>query len=89
MAPPQGQPHPGRQLAFLGAIFVVLYLLVFFGAGAAGSIANRLHPNLGLDLIGGTQVTYTAQVQGGGVRSGVGHGRGGERRALLCSFPTR
>jgi len=50
--------HPGRQLAVLGLVFVVLYLLVFFGAGAKGSFSNRLHPQLGLDLVGGTQATY-------------------------------
>jgi preprotein translocase subunit SecD len=52
--------RPGRQLAVLGLIFVVLYLLVFF-AGASGSFADRLHPRLGLDLIGGSRVTYTAK----------------------------
>ena len=56
MAPPQGQPHPGRQLAILAGLFVVLYLLVFFGAGASGSFTDRLHPKLGLDLVGGTRV---------------------------------
>jgi preprotein translocase subunit SecD len=56
VAPPQGQPHPGRQLAVLAGLFVVLYLLVFFGAGASGSVADRLHPKLGLDLVGGTRV---------------------------------
>jgi preprotein translocase subunit SecD len=53
--------HPGRQLAVLGLVFVVLYLIVFFGAGASGSFTNRLHPKLGLDLVGGTQATYQAQ----------------------------
>jgi preprotein translocase subunit SecD len=57
--------HPGRQLAVLGLVFVVLYLLVFFGAGATGSFANRLHPKLGLDLIGGTQATYQASLING------------------------
>ncbi len=61
--------HPGRQLAVLGAIFVVLYLLVFFAGGASGSFADRLHPKLGLDLVGGTQATYVATVQGGQVPS--------------------
>jgi preprotein translocase subunit SecD len=61
--------HPGRQLAVLGAIFVVLYLLVFFAGGASGSFADRLHPKLGLDLVGGTQATYIASVQGGQVPS--------------------
>jgi len=59
--------HPGRQLAVLGLVFVVLYLLVFFGAGATGSFANRLHPKLGLDLIGGTQATYQASLINGQV----------------------
>ncbi|WP_127503324.1 protein translocase subunit SecD [Actinoplanes solisilvae] len=61
--------HPGRQLAVLGAIFVVLYLLVFFAGGASGSFMDRLHPKLGLDLVGGTQATYIASVQGGQVPS--------------------
>src|SRR3954470_13079365 len=57
--------HPGRQLAVLGLVFVVLYLLVFFGGGAKGTFSDRLHPKLGLDLQGGTQATYIASVQGG------------------------
>ena len=61
--------HPGRQLAVLGLIFVVLYLLVFFAGGASGSIKDRLEPKLGLDLVGGTQATYIASVQGGQVPS--------------------
>jgi preprotein translocase subunit SecD len=61
--------HPGRQLGVLGLIFVVLYLLVFFAGGASGSFKDRLHPKLGLDLIGGTQATYIASVQGGQVPS--------------------
>ncbi|MFE9193891.1 protein translocase subunit SecD [Micromonospora sp. NPDC007208] len=59
MAPPQGQMRPGRQLAVLGFIFVVLYLLVFF-AGASGGWKDRLEPKLGLDLIGGTRLTLEA-----------------------------
>jgi preprotein translocase subunit SecD len=61
--------HPGRQLAVLGAIFVVLYLLVFFAGGASGSFTERLHPKLGLDLVGGTQATYIASVEGNQVPS--------------------
>jgi preprotein translocase subunit SecD len=57
--------HPGRQLAVLGLVFVVLYLLVFFAAGAKGSATDRLHPKLGLDLIGGTQATYQASLVNG------------------------
>jgi preprotein translocase subunit SecD len=60
--------RPGRQLAVLAAIFAVLYALVFF-SGASGSLQNRLKPKLGLDLVGGTQVTLIAQTQGGKVPS--------------------
>ncbi|BCB74215.1 hypothetical protein Pflav_006250 [Phytohabitans flavus] len=63
MAPPQGQMRPGRQLAVLGLLFVVLYLLVFLGG--SGSIRDRLEPKLGLDLIGGSRVTYTATTADG------------------------
>ncbi|GAA4686128.1 protein translocase subunit SecD [Phytohabitans rumicis] len=63
MAPPQGQMRPGRQLAVLGLIFVILYLIVFLGGD--GSLKNRLEPKLGLDLIGGSRVTYTATTTGG------------------------
>jgi preprotein translocase subunit SecD len=59
--------HPGRQLAVLGLVFVILYLLVFFAAGAKGSITERLHPKLGLDLVGGTQATYQASLINGQV----------------------
>ena len=52
--------HPGRQLAVLGGIFVVLYLFVFFAGGASGSFRDRLEPKLGLDLVGGTRVTLEA-----------------------------
>ncbi|GAB3060664.1 hypothetical protein GCM10027186_10360 [Micromonospora schwarzwaldensis] len=52
--------RPGRQLAVLGFIFVVLYLLVFFSGGASGSWKDRLEPRLGLDLIGGTRLTLEA-----------------------------
>jgi len=58
--------HPGRQLAVLGLLFVILYALVFFGAGATGSFADRLHPKLGLDLVGGTQATYQASLLSNG-----------------------
>ncbi|MEV6301679.1 protein translocase subunit SecD [Actinoplanes sp. NPDC051861] len=56
--------HPGRQLAVLGLVFVVLYLLVFFAGGAKGSFSDRLEPKLGLDLVGGTQATYIASQLG-------------------------
>ncbi|WP_422774421.1 protein translocase subunit SecD [Plantactinospora sp. WMMC1484] len=67
MAPPQGQMRPGRQLAVLGLIFTVLYLLVFFAAGAKGSWSDRLEPKLGLDLIGGTRMTLEAATEAGEV----------------------
>jgi preprotein translocase subunit SecD len=47
--------HPGRQLAVLGLIFVVLYLLVFFAAGREGQHLRAAAPKLGLDLVGGTR----------------------------------
>ena len=50
----------------LGLIFVVLYLLAFFAWGAKGPITERLHPKLGLDLVGGTQATYQASLQSNG-----------------------
>ncbi|MEQ4301916.1 protein translocase subunit SecD [Plantactinospora sp. B6F1] len=65
MAPPQGQMRPGRQLAVLGLIFTVLYLLVFFAAGAKGSWTDRLEPKLGLDLVGGTRMTLEAATEAG------------------------
>ncbi|MEU7908205.1 protein translocase subunit SecD [Actinoplanes sp. NPDC049118] len=58
--------HPGRQLAVLGLLFVILYSLVFFGPGASGSFTDRLQPKLGLDLIGGTQATYVAALDADG-----------------------
>jgi preprotein translocase subunit SecD len=58
--------HPGRQLAVLGLLFVILYALVFFGADAKGDWHERLHPKLGLDLVGGTQATYVASLQADG-----------------------
>jgi preprotein translocase subunit SecD len=56
--------RPGRQLAVLGLLFVILYTLVFF-SGTNGSLQNRLKPKLGLDLIGGTRVTLIAQTANG------------------------
>ena len=52
--------RPGRQLAVLGGILVVLYLLVFFSGGASGGWKDRLEPRLGLDLVGGTRLTLEA-----------------------------
>lgn len=55
--------RPGRQLAFLGAIFVILGAIVWFGG--SGSFGERLHPRLGLDLVGGTRVTLEATTKDG------------------------
>ncbi|GGM41292.1 protein translocase subunit SecD [Micromonospora sonchi] len=60
MAPPQGQMRPGRQLAVLAGMLVVLYLLVFFSGDASGGWKDRLEPRLGLDLVGGTRLTLEA-----------------------------
>jgi preprotein translocase subunit SecD len=49
--------RPGRQLAVLGLIFVILYLMVFFLGTGGMSWKERLEPKLGLDLVGGTRVT--------------------------------
>ncbi len=51
--------RPGRQLALLGAIFVILASAVWFGG--KGGWQDRLAPNLGLDLVGGSRVTLQAQ----------------------------
>jgi preprotein translocase subunit SecD len=55
--------RPGRQLAFLGAIFVILGAIVWFGG--KGGWQDRLEPRLGLDLVGGTRVTLTATTRDG------------------------
>ena len=58
--------RPGRQLAVLGLLFAILYALVFFAAVPDKmGMAERLKPRLGLDLIGGTRVTYEASTQTG------------------------
>ena len=55
--------RPGRQLAVLGLLFVVLFLMVFFvGLPKGGaSLQERLEPRLGMDLVGGTRAVYQAQ----------------------------
>src|SRR5882757_5145563 len=62
-SPPQGQMRPSRYLFTLAAIFVVLFgVVIGFGSG---SLKDRLKPHLGLDLIGGTTMTLTAQTADG------------------------
>ncbi|HEX5596336.1 MAG TPA: protein translocase subunit SecD [Micromonosporaceae bacterium] len=65
MAPPQGQMRPGRQLAVLGLLFAILYLLVFFAGTGGMTWKERLEPKLGLDLIGGKRVTLEAMTING------------------------
>ncbi|GHJ48579.1 hypothetical protein Cs7R123_59210 [Catellatospora sp. TT07R-123] len=47
----------------LGAIFVILASLAWFGG--KGGFSDRLAPQLGLDLVGGSRVTYKAVTQDG------------------------
>lgn len=61
--------RPGRQLALLGLIFVVLYLMVFFLGTGGMTWKERLEPKLGLDLVGGTRVTLEATTINGQVPS--------------------
>jgi preprotein translocase subunit SecD len=56
--------RPSRYLMVLTALFVVLFGLVLFtGPGSFG--ADRLKPNLGLDLVGGTSLTLIARTDTG------------------------
>ncbi len=58
MAPPAGTLRVGRYFLALLAIFVVLFGLVFLPG-------HRRTPKLGLDLEGGTQVTFQARTTNG------------------------
>jgi len=50
--------RPSRYLFALGTIFVVLFgIVIGFGSGSLG---DRLHPRLGLDLVGGSTMTLVA-----------------------------
>jgi preprotein translocase subunit SecD len=59
--------RPGRQLAVLGLLFVILYLMVFFVGIPKGGMSfdERLQPRRGMDLVGGTRVVYQAQTLDG------------------------
>ncbi|HEU5005352.1 MAG TPA: protein translocase subunit SecD [Jatrophihabitantaceae bacterium] len=61
MAKPGSLPV-GRYFLGLAAILVVLYTIVFWPG-------SRHTPKLGLDLVGGTQIIFTAHVEGGGTPS--------------------
>ena len=58
MAPPAGTLRVGRYFLGLMAILVVLYAIVFWPG-------QRHTPKLGLDLVGGTQVIFTAKTENG------------------------
>ncbi|MDP9092027.1 MAG: protein translocase subunit SecD [Actinomycetota bacterium] len=62
MAPPTGTLRVGRYFLSLLAILAVLYSIVFW-PGA------RHTPKLGLDLVGGTQVIFTAKTPNGSTPS--------------------
>ncbi len=53
MAPPAGTLRVGRYFLALLALIALLYSIVFFG--------SRQTPKLGIDLVGGTQVVFTAK----------------------------
>ena len=58
MAPPPGTLRVGRYFAALLALLALLYLVVFFPG-------NRHVPKLGIDLVGGVRVVFTAVVPNG------------------------
>lgn len=62
MAPPAGTLRVGRYFMALLAILAVLYAVVFWPG-------QRHTPKLGLDLVGGTQVIFTAKTPNGGTPS--------------------
>ncbi|MGH8861986.1 MAG: protein translocase subunit SecD [Jatrophihabitantaceae bacterium] len=57
MAPPAGTLRIGRYFLALAALFAILYSIVAFG--------TRHAPKLGLDLVGGVRVIFTAQTPKG------------------------
>ena len=58
MAPPAGTLRVGRYFMSLLAILIVLYAIVFWPG-------TSHKPKLGLDLVGGTQVVFTAKTPNG------------------------
>ena len=68
MAPPVGTLRVGRYFLALLAILAVLYAIVFWPG-------QRHTPKLGLDLVGGTQVIFTAKTDNGAAPLGRQHGR--------------
>ena len=59
MAPPAGTLRVGRYFLALAALLALLYSIVFLG--------ERHTPKLGIDLVGGTEVRFTAVTHGGGL----------------------
>jgi preprotein translocase subunit SecD len=60
--------RPGRTLAVFLAAIVALYALVaVIGATGDKEDGSAWHPKLGLDLEGGTRITFEAQAESGGV----------------------
>jgi preprotein translocase subunit SecD len=57
VAPPAGTLRVGRYFLALLALIALLYSIVFFG--------SRQSPKLGIDLVGGTQVVFTAKTHSG------------------------
>ncbi len=62
MAPPVGTLRVGRYFLALLAILAVLYAIVFWPG-------QRNTPKLGIDLVGGTQVVFTARTDNGSTPS--------------------
>jgi preprotein translocase subunit SecD len=61
VAPPAGTLRVGRYFLALAVLLAVLYSIVFFG--------SRQTPKLGIDLVGGTEVVFTAKTPNGGTPS--------------------
>jgi preprotein translocase subunit SecD len=62
VAPPVGTLRVGRYFLALALIIAVLYAIVFWPG-------QRHTPKLGIDLVGGTEVTFTAKTPNGGAPS--------------------
>jgi preprotein translocase subunit SecD len=61
VAPPAGTLRVGRYFLALAILLAILYSIVGFG--------SRHTPKLGIDLVGGTQVVFTAKTESGGAPS--------------------
>jgi preprotein translocase subunit SecD len=69
-APTKTVPHPGRALAVLGALIVIMLLGVLGGnLFSPGHWHKDFKVGLGLDLSSGTQVTMKATTPTGGIPS--------------------